>query len=132
MNGRGEMNRADRFEDEKKRIVDSCFSKRDDDGSLLETYITHIKITEFQTYPTSPPPPNARTPQTEKPRVIIVAVRKSGRVRVHKSKENPNGSFSIGKTWFLDDLTAIESFTGPTTSENHRSWAGDVGFTVTL
>ncbi|KAK4190915.1 putative exocyst complex component 1 [Podospora australis] len=131
MNGR-EMNRAERFEDEKRRIIESCFNKRDDDGSFLETYITHIKITEFQTYPTSPPPPNARSPQTEKPRVIIVAVRKSGRVRVHKSKENPNGTFSIGKTWFLDDLTAIESFTGPATNENHKAWAGDVGFIVTL
>lgn len=59
-------------------------------------------------------------------------MRKSGRVRVHKSKENPNGTFSIGKTWFLDDLTAIESFTSPTANPNHHEWAGDVGFVVTL
>ncbi|KAG7286042.1 hypothetical protein NEMBOFW57_008341 [Staphylotrichum longicolle] len=131
MNGR-DASRAERFEDEKRRIIDSCFSKRDEDGSLQETYITHIKITEFQTSPTSPPPPSARTPQYEKPRVIIVAVRKSGRVRVHKSKENPNGTFSIGKTWFLDDLTAIESFTSSTATPNHQQWAGDVGFVVTL
>ena len=31
-NGR-EMSRAERFEDEKRRIIDSCFTKRDDDGS---------------------------------------------------------------------------------------------------
>lgn len=31
-NGR-ETNRAERFEDEKRRIIDSCFNKRDDDGS---------------------------------------------------------------------------------------------------
>ena len=31
-NGR-EMTRAERFEDEKKRIIESCFSKKDDDGS---------------------------------------------------------------------------------------------------
>ena len=31
-NGR-EMTRAERFEDEKKRIIDSCFNKKDDDGS---------------------------------------------------------------------------------------------------
>lgn len=103
-----------------------------DPAAALETYITHIRITEYQTYPTSPPPPQARTPQTEKPRVIIVAVRKSGRLRVHKSKENPNGTFSIGKTWFLDDLTAIESFTSPTANPSHQEWAGDVGFVVTL
>ena len=31
-NGR-DMTRAERFEDEKKRIIDSCFNKTDDDGS---------------------------------------------------------------------------------------------------
>ena len=30
---RGPMSRAERFEDEKKRIIESCFSKRDTDGS---------------------------------------------------------------------------------------------------
>ncbi|KAK3692114.1 exocyst complex component Sec3-domain-containing protein [Podospora appendiculata] len=131
INGR-EMTRAERFEDEKKRIIESCFTKRDDDGSTLETYITHIRITEYSSHPTTPPPPQARTPQSEKPRVIIVAVRKSGRVRLHKSKENPNGTYSIGKTWFLDDLSAIESFTSPTANPNFSDWAGDVGFVVTL
>jgi exocyst complex component 1 len=32
MNGR-DASRAERFEDEKRRIIDSCFSKRDEDGS---------------------------------------------------------------------------------------------------
>ncbi|KAK4101579.1 hypothetical protein N658DRAFT_523688 [Parathielavia hyrcaniae] len=123
---------AERFEDEKRRIIDSCFSKREPDGSLPETYITHIKITEYQTSPTAPPPPSARTPQYEKPRVIIVSVRKSGLLRIHKSKENPNGTFSIGKTWKLEDLSAVESFTGPTVHPNNRQWAGDVGFVVTI
>ncbi|KAL2161919.1 hypothetical protein VTH06DRAFT_7704 [Thermothelomyces fergusii] len=131
MSGR-EVNRAEIFEDEKRRIIESCFSKRDEDGSIIETYITHIRITEYQTSPSSPPPPSARAPQYEKRRVIIVAVRKSGRVRVHKSKENANGTFSIGKTWFLDDLSAIESFTSPTVHPNAQQWAGDVGFVVTL
>lgn len=124
--------RAEKFEDEKRRIIESCFARRDEDGSILETYITHIRIVEYSSHPTSPPPPQARTASSEKPRVIIVAVRKSGRVRMHKSKENPNGSFSIGKTWNLDDLSAIESFTGPNTALDYRQWAGDVGFIVTL
>ncbi|KAI0002343.1 exocyst complex component Sec3-domain-containing protein [Xylariaceae sp. FL0662B] len=126
-----DMSRAERFEEEKRRIVESCFNKKDVDGSLLETYITHIKITEYSTHPTSPPPPDART-QGEKPRVIIVAVRKSGRVRMHKSKENANGSFSIGKTWDLNDLSAIESFTGSTVDPQKRTWAGDTGFIVNI
>lgn len=100
--------------------------------AVLETYITHLRILEFSTHPTSPPPTQTRTPQTEKPRVIIVAVRKSGRVRVHKTKENVNGTFSIGKTWNLDDLSAIESFTGPNVSPDFRAWAGDIGFVVTM
>ncbi|OAA57093.1 exocyst complex component [Niveomyces insectorum RCEF 264] len=130
-NGR-EMTRAERFEDEKRRIIDSCFNKTDEDGSIIETYITHIKILEYSSHPTSPPPPQARTPQSEKHRVIIVAVRKSGRVRVHKSKENPNGTFSIGKTWDLNDLSAIESYTSPNASPDFRQWAGNVGFVITL
>ncbi|XP_044716111.1 exocyst complex component sec3 domain-containing protein [Hirsutella rhossiliensis] len=124
--------RAERFEDEKRRIIESCFSKKEDDGSLLETYITHIRITEYASHPSSPPPPHARSSDSEKPRVIIVAVRRSGRVRMHKSKENASGTFSIGKSWNLDDLSHIESFTGSQVNPNYREWAGDTGFLVTL
>ncbi|KAI0392261.1 exocyst complex component Sec3-domain-containing protein [Xylariaceae sp. FL0594] len=124
-----EMTRAEKFEEEKRRIIDTCFSKKDTDGSVIETYITHIRITEYGTHPTSPPPPEQRR-ESEKPRVIIVSVRKSGRVRMHKSKENANGSFSIGKTWDLNDLTKIESFTSPNIEPQQRQWAGDTGFIV--
>ncbi|KAI8961203.1 exocyst complex component Sec3-domain-containing protein [Daldinia sp. FL1419] len=126
-----DLNRAERFEDEKRRIVESCFNKKDVDGSILETYITHIRITEYSSHPSSPPPPEARS-QSEKPRVIIVAVRKSGRVRMHKSKENANGSFSIGKTWDLNDLSAIESFTSSSSDPQKREWAGETGFVVNI
>lgn len=51
---------------------------------------------------------------------------------MHKSKENPNGTFSIGKTWNLDDLTAIESYTSPNCDPVKRKLAGETGFTVTL
>ncbi|KAI1827039.1 exocyst complex component Sec3-domain-containing protein [Xylaria intraflava] len=126
-----EMTRAEKFEEEKRRIVESCFNKKDTDGSIIETYITHIRITEYGSHPTSPPPLEARS-ESEKPRIIIVSVRKSGRVRMHKSKENANGSFSIGKTWDLNDLSAIESFTAATTTSERRQRAGDTGFIVTL
>ncbi|RYO76989.1 hypothetical protein DL762_009562 [Monosporascus cannonballus] len=120
----------EKFEEEKRRIVDSCFNKKDVDGSLLETYITHLRITEFASHPPSPPPPEVRKSPAEKPRIIIVAVRKSGRVRIHKSKENTNGTFSIGKTWDLNDLTTIESFTASNLDPQKREWAGDIGFIV--
>ncbi|APA08011.1 hypothetical protein SS1G_00350 [Sclerotinia sclerotiorum 1980 UF-70] len=132
---RSGMSRAERFEDEKRRIIESCFGKKDPDGSLLESYITHIRIIEDAAYPSSPPPTDAN-PDAKKPRIIIVAVRKSGRVRMHKARENANGSFSIGKTWMLDDLSAVESFSGavPTTAEEEqrKQWAGGTGFTVTI
>ncbi|KAL8709135.1 MAG: hypothetical protein Q9225_007495 [Loekoesia sp. 1 TL-2023] len=130
------MTRAERFEDEKKRIIESCFSKRDADGSAAtESYITHIRILEDAAYPSSPPP--AQSPEAnKKPRIIIVAVRKTGRVRMHKARENANGTFSIGKTWNLDDLSAIQSFTNatPVTAEEqqNKQRAGSAGFTVTI
>lgn len=127
--------RAARYEDEKKRIIDSCFSKKDTDGLLQESYITHVRVTEDAMYPSEPPPPNS-APNNKKNRLILVAVRKSGRVRVHKARENPSGTFSIGKTWALDELSAIHIFAGVTPVDDReqmqKQWAGDNGFTVTL
>jgi hypothetical protein len=37
MPGGREMTRAERFEEEKRRIVDSCFNKKDVDGSCVYT-----------------------------------------------------------------------------------------------
>lgn len=39
---------------------------------------------------------------------------------MHKARENANGTFSIGKMWFLEDLTEIQNHSGH----------GDKGFTV--
>jgi hypothetical protein len=103
--------------------------------TVLESYITHIRIIEDAAYPSSPPPPTAN-PDAKKPRLIIVAVRKSGRVRMHKARENVNGTFSIGKTWPLDDLSAVKIYTAITPAnaeeEQQKQWAGSIGFTVTL
>ncbi|KAH8668075.1 exocyst complex component Sec3-domain-containing protein [Tricladium varicosporioides] len=135
VNGSNGMSRAERFEDEKRRIIESCFGKKDEDGSLLESYITHIRIIEDAAYPSLPPPPDSN-PETKKPRLIIVAVRKSGRVRMHKARENANGSFSIGKTWMLDDLTSVRSFSGATPAnpeeEQQKQWAGGIGFIINI
>lgn len=133
--GEATMSRAEKFEDEKRRIIQSCFSKKDSDGSLVESYITHVRITEDAAHPSTPAPPNS-PPENKKPRVIIVAVRRSGRVRMHKARENNDGTFSIGKTWMLDDLSSIQSYTGfvPSTplEQQHKQWAATVGFVVTV
>ncbi|KAG9772234.1 hypothetical protein ABEF93_006015 [Exophiala dermatitidis] len=126
---------AARFEDEKRRIIESCFHKRDPDGMQLESYITHVRVTEDASYPSSPPPPDS-PPSNKKPRVILVAVRRSGKVRVHKARENPSGTFSIGKTWALDELLAITSYSNmvPATPQQQmeKQWAAHTGFIVTL
>lgn len=46
---------------------------------------------------TPPPPPlsESRTAQRD------------GSCKLHKAKQNPNGSFSIGKTWALEDLQRV-------------------------
>lgn len=55
---------------------------------------------------------------------------------MHKARENANGSFSIGKTWMLDDLSAVESFSGAIPAnpdeEQRKQWAGGIGFIVTI
>ncbi|KAK2756221.1 hypothetical protein FQN54_005629 [Arachnomyces sp. PD_36] len=131
----GSMSRAEKFEDEKRRIIQSCFSKKDPDGSVIESYITHIRVTEDAAYPSSPPAPNS-PPENNKARVVIVAVRKSGRVRMHKARENSDASFSIGKTWVLDDLSAVQSYASLVPAnpqeQQQKQWAGDVGFIVTV
>ncbi|KAL3463416.1 exocyst complex component Sec3-domain-containing protein [Aspergillus heterothallicus] len=133
--GDAAASRAEKFEDEKRRIIQSCFSKKDSDGSLVESYITHVRIIEDGAYPSSPAPPNS-APENKKARVIIVAVRRSGRVRMHKARENNDGTFSIGKTWMLDDLSAIQSFNAwvPSTplEDQQKQWASNVGFVVTV
>ncbi|KAJ5363995.1 uncharacterized protein N7496_009708 [Penicillium cataractarum] len=133
--GDGSMSRAEKFEDEKKRIIQSCYSKKDNDGTLIESYITHVRITEDAAHPSTPAPPDS-APGNKKPRVIIVSVRRSGRVRMHKARENNDGTFSIGKTWMLDDLTGIQSYSAfmpkSPTEQQHKDWAGSVGFVVSV
>ena len=110
-------------------------SREADNLPASESYITHIRVVEDAAYPSSPPPLES-PPDNKKARVIIVAVRKSGRVRMHKARENANRTFSIGKTWPLDELATIESFTNavPQTPEEqqNKSMAGPTGFIVTV
>ncbi|KAI9659744.1 MAG: hypothetical protein M1831_003642 [Alyxoria varia] len=132
---RAAMERAERFEDEKRRINASVFWKTDAKGGLLESYITHIRVEEDAMYPQSPPPLDAQK-EYKKARVVVVAVKNSGRVQMHKARENDDGSFQIGKTWALDELSAIEIFSsmapkGPEGMERSQR-AGNVGFVVTM
>lgn len=55
---------------------------------------------------------------------------------MHKARENHDGTFSIGKTWDLDDLSAIQSYNAWTpsnpTEEQQKQCASNVGFMVTI
>ena len=55
---------------------------------------------------------------------------------MHKARENNNGSFSIGKTWVLDDLSAILSYTNlvPNNADEQQAKerASAIGFVVTI
>ncbi|QDS75150.1 hypothetical protein FKW77_008088 [Venturia effusa] len=133
-NAPSQMTRAERFEEEKRRIIESCFFKTDEAGLLAESYITHIRVIEDSSYPQTPHPPDSTSANKE--RMIIVAVKNTGRVRLHKARENANKSFSIGKTWNMEELTGVLSWTNLTPRSEEeaqlKSWAGDVGFTVTI
>ncbi|TVY73511.1 E3 ubiquitin-protein ligase RSP5 [Lachnellula suecica] len=117
------LSRAEQFEDDQKTITACCFSTNGADGSLSESYITHIQVVEDSASPDSPFPPTD-SPDTRKPRFLIVAVRQSGR--------NEDGTFSIGKTWLLDDLTAIRGFTGANTNLQEQQWDLRLGFILRL
>jgi len=118
------------------RLYQKLISNRS--GLLLlvsESYITHIRVVEDAQFPQTPPPPDS-PPQNKKDRVIIVAVKNNGRVRIHKARENNNRTFSIGKTWNMDDFTAVLSFSNlePRNEEERqwKQWAGDTGFIATI
>lgn len=57
-------------------------------------------------------------------------------MRMHKGRENNDGTFSIGKTWDLDELSSIQSYNAwtPTnpSEQQQKQWASNVGFTVTI
>ncbi|KAH8725025.1 exocyst complex component Sec3-domain-containing protein [Phaeosphaeriaceae sp. PMI808] len=129
------MSRAERFDDERRRITESCFGKVDDQGQLQESYITHIRVLEDAQHPQSPPPPNSPS-SNKKGRIIIISVRNTGRVKLHKARENSNGTFSIGKSWPMEDLSAVDNYVSldPKNDEEaqRKQWAGEKGFTVTI
>ena len=104
-------------------------------SSVPESYIIHVRVTEDAACPSSCPPPDS-PPENKKLRVIILAVRSSGLVRLHKARENPDSSFSIGKSWSLNDLSSIESFSvlksGDEPRDERMQMAQNLGFIVTV
>ncbi|KAH9969098.1 exocyst complex component Sec3-domain-containing protein [Russula dissimulans] len=81
----------------RERIISSVFNRRNASGTSEETYVSHLKILEDV------------GPEADlKPRFILLARNADGEGLIHKSKMNSNRTFSVGKTWKLVELRAIE------------------------
>ena len=52
--------------------------------------------------------PSTRSPRSRLSRPHSPAAQQDGSCKIHKAKQNPNGSFSIGKTWELHDLQRVQ------------------------
>jgi hypothetical protein len=109
--------------------------QRADIVAVQESYITHIRVHEDGSFPQSPPPPTAPA-SNKKARIIMISVRNTGRVKLHKARENANGTFSIGKSWPMEDLSAVENYVHLKPKDDEEAqkqkWAGEKGFTVTI
>ena len=55
---------------------------------------------------------------------------------MHKARQNDSGTFSIGKTWVLQDLMAIEAYNNPNPTsaeeQQNKERAGGLGFLITI
>ncbi|KAG5440319.1 hypothetical protein PCANB_001889 [Pneumocystis canis] len=101
------MNSGNDLNDIKVRIIRSLFSYRTENGELIENYITHVKVLEESYY--YPPSRSGSQHTTRKLRYILISVKNNGNVQIHKSRENSNGTFSIGKTWDMNELQRIDN-----------------------
>ncbi|KAF8167736.1 exocyst complex component, sec3 subunit [Crassisporium funariophilum] len=84
--------------DQRQKIIASVFSRRNAAGNLEETYVSHVKIWEEA----------GNEGGGRKPRYILLSQSNNGAGFIHKSKLNTNGTFSVGKTWRLVELRAIQ------------------------
>ncbi|AET39512.1 GTP-Rho binding exocyst subunit SEC3 Ecym_4472 [Eremothecium cymbalariae DBVPG len=100
---------AELYERDRRSIVQSCFQKVDGNTGLpLNVYITHVRIIEDSRYPSSRPSPDS--PLTNKKKRVLIVSSKGDtmKMQVHKARENSNGTFQIGRTWEMKELTMIE------------------------
>ncbi|KAH3682712.1 hypothetical protein WICPIJ_006318 [Wickerhamomyces pijperi] len=98
---------AKQYETDRHNLIKYCFSVYDNEGHLVDNYITHVRIIEDSLYTSSRPPSNS-SPENKKKRILVLAAKTDGSVFLHKGRENSNGSFQIGRTWSLNDLISIK------------------------
>ena len=100
---------------------------------VLEAYIIYAHFIEDSAFPTAPAPPSSNL-ENKKARCVVVTVRRNGRVLINKARENANGTFSIGRTWKLEDLSAIQVYNtivpSTTLELQQKEWASDEGVAI--
>lgn len=90
------------------RQIDRClFREKDPRGRRLEKYLAHVRVVEDARSPNRRPPMDSPA-AVKKYRFMILTVKLSGRMRMHKARENPDGLIQIGRTWDFDELSEIE------------------------
>ncbi|TID30867.1 hypothetical protein CANINC_000556 [Pichia inconspicua] len=100
------MDLAQQYETDMVNIRRSVFKDVDNKGHKIESYISHVRIIEDSKSPNSRPPANS--PQSNKKnRFLILSIKTSGRMRLHKAKESSSG-IQIGRSWDFDELTGLE------------------------
>ncbi|KAF6013418.1 hypothetical protein HII13_001234 [Brettanomyces bruxellensis] len=103
----GSIDLARQYERDIKQIERFLFRERDNQGRRLEKYLAHVRVIEDAHYPNRRPPEDS--PITNKKyRFLILTVKISGRMRLHKARENPDGLIQIGRTWDFDELSIVE------------------------
>ncbi|KAG7904266.1 hypothetical protein KL935_000405 [Ogataea polymorpha] len=98
---------ARRYELDISKINKYLFREMDQSGHRAEKYLAHVRIIEDSKSQSERPPDNSPA-SNKKDRILILSVRSSGRIRLHKARENPDSSVQIGRTWDFDELTKIE------------------------
>jgi hypothetical protein len=98
---------AKQYEVDMIQITRCLFQDVDSQGYKIEKYLSHVRIIEDSKSPSSRPPANS--PQSnKKDRFLILSVKSSGRMRLHKGKESSSGIIQIGRSWDFDELTSLE------------------------
>lgn len=97
---------ARQYDVDRAAIIKLCFLRRDPLGALFELYITHVRVEELLRHPAEPPVVSM-DPAHVKLRVLMLGVKRTGRVHIHKGRQNDDGLFQVGRTWDLDELSAV-------------------------
>ncbi|KAG7831269.1 hypothetical protein KL920_000789 [Ogataea angusta] len=98
---------ARQYELDISKINKYLFRETDQSGRRAEKYLAHVRIIEDSKSQSERPPDNSPA-RNKKDRILILSVRSSGRIRLHKARENPDSSVQIGRTWDFEELTKIE------------------------